>query len=148
MKPNLLYDVAPPEKPTELCGCFGRSPPARQPREWPAPIYSNQRYRRRRRRQYRNCSDVRRLSFIGLRLDWCFKEIEKHPAGISDLPSRIVPSNKRLTENIEVWCARGQPFHPVGPVRATSDQNCHCALEIGQRSAALRMPANTFNIVI
>jgi len=35
------------------------------------------------------------------------KEIEKRSAGIGDLPSRIVPSNKRLTENIEVWCARG-----------------------------------------
>jgi hypothetical protein len=35
------------------------------------------------------------------------KEIEKRPAGISDLPSRIAPQNKRLTENIEVWGARG-----------------------------------------
>ena len=59
--------------------------------EWPAPIYSNQRYRRRRRRQYRDCSDIRRPSVIGRRLDWCLKEIEKRPAGISDLPSRIVP---------------------------------------------------------
>ena len=88
------------------CGC-GRSPPARQPREWPAPIYSNQRYRRRRRRQYRDCSDIWCLSVIGRRLDWCLKEIEKRSAGIGDLPSRIVPQNKRLTENIEVWGARG-----------------------------------------
>jgi hypothetical protein len=63
--------------------------------EWPAPIYSNQRYRRRRRRQYRDCSDIRRPSVIGRRLDWCLKEIEKRPADISDLPTRIVPSNKR-----------------------------------------------------
>ena len=33
----------------------------------------------------------RRLSVIGRRLDWCLKEIEKRPAGIGDLPSRIVP---------------------------------------------------------
>jgi hypothetical protein len=43
------------------------------------------------RRQYRDCSDIRRLSVIGRRLDWCLKEIEKRSAGISDLPSRIVP---------------------------------------------------------
>jgi hypothetical protein len=62
-----------------------------RPREWSAPIYSNQRYQRRRRRQRRDCSDIRHLSVIGRRLDWCLKEIEKRPAGISDLPSRIVP---------------------------------------------------------
>ena len=71
------------------CG-RGRSPPARQPREWPAPIYSNQRYRRR-RRQYRDHSDIGRLSVIGRWLDWFLKDLEKCSAGISDLPSRIVP---------------------------------------------------------
>ena len=77
-------------KPTESGGFFGRSPPARQPRERPAPIY-NQHYRRRHGRQYRDHSDIGRLSVIGRWLDWFLKELEKCSAGISDLPSRIVP---------------------------------------------------------
>jgi hypothetical protein len=72
-----------------LCGC-GWSPPARQPRERLAPIY-NQHYRRRHGRQYRDDSDIGRLSVIGRWLDWFLKELEKCSAGISDLPSRIVP---------------------------------------------------------
>jgi hypothetical protein len=47
-----------------------------------------------------------------------FQRSQELPTRVSDAPTAIIPQHKRIGKNFELWCARGQPPHPIGPIRS------------------------------
>jgi hypothetical protein len=47
-----------------------------------------------------------------------FQRCQELPTRVSDAPTAIIPQHKRIGKNFELWCARGQPPHPIGPIRS------------------------------
>jgi hypothetical protein len=80
-----------------------------------------------------------------LRLLFClggdrrFQRSQELPTGISDAPTAIVPQHKSIDKNFELGCARGQPPHPVGPIRSARHQDADIARQFGNGGAPIRM---------
>src|SRR5882757_3918262 len=43
-----------------------------------------------------------------------FQRSQELPSPIRDAPTEVVPQHKCIGKNFELWCARGEPPHPVG----------------------------------
>jgi hypothetical protein len=64
----------------------------------------------------------------------CSKEL---PAGVRNLPTRRLPQNERLAEDVEIWRASRYALRQVCPVSTAGNEERNVAAEIGER----KMPA-------